>query len=78
MISWKWCSGEPCQKSLRINTKNSNTYLNPELNFIRESKREDIDEKLSNRSMIAQIGLNPFSQNSYQNDIQSYDKIMKK
>ncbi len=72
MFSWKWTFGEPCQKSLR------NTHSNFDTNFVRESKREDIDEKLSNRTMVAQIGLNPFLKNSsYQNDIQSYDKIMK-
>lgn len=77
MISWKWTFGEPCQKSLRNINKNSNAYS--DTNFVKESKREDIDEKLSNRAMVAQIGLNPFLQNSsYQNDIQTYDKIMKK
>jgi hypothetical protein len=79
MFSWKWSVGEPCEKSLRNNDKNSNTYLNHEINFVKESKREYMDEKLSNRAMIAQIGLNPFLNNSsYQNDIQVYDKIMKK
>ena len=88
---WKWSIGEPYEKSYKyvvaqsdaitnanMNT-NANTNTNANINnFVKESKREDIDEKLSNRTMIAQIGLNPFYQNSnYGNDIQFYDSVMK-
>lgn len=80
MIHWKWSNGEPCKKSIKNENKNINqNIIDENINFVRESKREDIDLKLSNRAMICQIGLNPFLQNStYGNDIQKYDSVMKK
>ena len=84
MIHWKWSNGEPCRKSIKNENKNINknisqNIIDENINFVRESKRENIDLKLSNRAMICQIGLNPFLQNStYGNDIQQYDSVMKK
>ncbi len=73
MISWKWSNGEKYEQSL----KKEKNIINKNL-FHRESKREDIDTKLSGREMIAHVGLNPFLQNSYENDIANYDNYMKK
>jgi hypothetical protein len=73
MISWKWSNGEKYEKSL----KKEKNIIN-DISFQRESKREDIDTKLSGREMVAQIGMNPFFQNSYETDIINYDNHMKK
>lgn len=73
MILWKWSNGEKYEKSL----KKEKNIKEKEILFHRESKREDIDTKLSERIMIAQIGLNPFFQTSYENDIENYDNCMK-
>jgi hypothetical protein len=70
---WKWTYGEKYEKSLKKENINQNNIL-----FHVENKREEIGSKLSERTMIAQIGLNPFLQNSYENDIINYDICMKK
>ena len=69
MIFWKWSNGEKCEKSLKKDKIDIKFYV--------ENKREEIGSKLSEREMFAQIGLNPFLQNSYQNDIANYDNYMK-
>ena len=58
--------------------------INPDYNsipmFSREQggKREDIDTKIADRSLIAQRGINPFmSQTSYVNDIVTRDIFLK-
>ena len=69
MIVWKWSiNGETCKRSNKIINKNIKN----------ENKREEIENKLSERKMIAQIGLNPFFNNSYGQDICNYDNCMKK
>jgi hypothetical protein len=74
-IFWKWANGTKYEKSK--NTKNNVVKQNNML-FHVENKREEIGSKLSERTMIAQIGLNPFLQNSYENDIANYDNYIKK
>jgi len=44
---------------------------------LRGNKREDIDNKMSGRQMIAQCGVNPFLQSSYVNDIVTRDMFLK-
>ncbi len=69
MIFWKWSiNREHCKRSDKIINKT----------IINENKREEIGNKLSEREMITQIGLNPFLNNSYDQDICNYDKCMKK
>jgi hypothetical protein len=79
MIFWKWSNGEKYKQSDK-NIKNKPTEKNiiNDAIFYKESKREEMGSKLSERTMIAQIGLNPFLQNSYEHDIDNYDKCMKK
>jgi hypothetical protein len=44
---------------------------------ISSTKREDLDNKISDREMIAQRGFNPFSQNNYVNDVSASDRYLK-
>jgi hypothetical protein len=79
IIYWKWTNGEKYGKSDKQSynqEKNKKNILNDIL-FHLENKREEIGAKLSEREMFAQIGLNPFLQNSYENDITNYDNYMK-
>ena len=79
IIYWKWTNGEKYGKSVKQSynqEKNKKNILNDIL-FHLENKREEIGAKLSEREMFAQIGLNPFLQNSYENDITNYDNYMK-
>ena len=70
MIFWKWKKDDDKYNKSYINVKQKE-YTN-------FSKREDIDSKLSNRSMVAQIGLNPFMQNSsFDVNLSNYDKNMR-
>jgi hypothetical protein len=41
------------------------------------SKRETLDDKISDRQMIAQRGVNPFMQNNYVNDVVARDIFLK-
>ena len=75
MIYWKWKHGEKYEKTSK-EEKNKKNILN-EMLFHVENKREEMVNKLSERELVAQIGLNPFSQNSYKNDIANYDNHMK-
>jgi hypothetical protein len=75
MFHWKWTHGEKYEKTSK-EERNKKHILN-EILFQVENKREEMVAKLSEREMFAQIGLNPFSQNSYENDIANYDKHMK-
>lgn len=69
IIFWKWSIEEKNKKSYKQNVNDTSFHI--------ENKREEIGTKLSQREMIAQIGLNPFLQNSYGNDITNYDNCMK-
>ena len=42
-----------------------------------ETRREDLDNKMSDRDMISQRGVNPFLQNSYVNDVVTRDIFLK-
>ena len=75
IIYWKWSNGEKYKKSYK-QEKIKKNIINDVL-FHVENKREEIGSKLSEREMFAQIGLNPFLQNSYENDITNYDKYIK-
>ena len=77
MIFWKWSNN--CNQS--NNYEKSFSKQSPtsnENNFNSKNKREIIDGKLSSRSMMPQIGLNPFLQNSFETDLTNYDNHMKK
>ena len=41
------------------------------------TKREDLDNKIAGREMIAQRGVNPFMQTSYVNDVVARDMFLK-
>ncbi len=41
------------------------------------NRREDLDNKMSDRDLIAQRGINPFSSNSYVNDVVTRDIFLK-
>lgn len=41
------------------------------------NKREDLDNKMSDRQMIGQRGFNPFLQTSYVNDVVAHDMFLK-
>jgi hypothetical protein len=43
----------------------------------RHSKREQIDDKMSDREMIAQRGVNPFMQSNYVTDVTARDMFLK-
>lgn len=77
MIFWKWKKDEEYQKSYKNNlSKKSNANINININ---ENKREDIDSKLSNRSMISQINQNPFFQNlTFSEHLNIYDSNLKR
>jgi hypothetical protein len=74
IIFWKWSIEEKNKKSYKQEKIKKNVN---DTSFHIENKREEIESKLSQREMIAQIGLNPFLQNSYGNDITNYDNCMK-
>jgi hypothetical protein len=83
IIYWKWTNEEKYKKSYRQSDKQSDKQEKNKKNILNnisfhiENKREEIGAKLSQREMITQIGLNPFSKNSYENDITNYDNCMK-
>jgi hypothetical protein len=79
MIFWKWSNCEKYKQTGK-NIKNELTKKNiiNDTIFYKENKREEMGSKLSERTMIAQIGLNPFLQNSFEHDIDNYEKYMKK
>jgi hypothetical protein len=55
-----------------INSMNDNNFSNI------ESKRESLDNKMSDRELISQRGTNPFSmQTSYVNDVVTRDMFLK-
>ena len=81
MNSWKWSNGESYYKSARPE-KTQNQQYDSQMNAINQSledysRRENIDEKLSDREMMAQRSGNPFFQTSYVNDIVTRDMYLK-
>lgn len=55
-----------------------NSFFNQDLNANGSiSKREDIDNKMSDREMISQRGFNPFFQTNYVNDVVTRDMFLK-
>jgi hypothetical protein len=93
MNYWKWSNGEAYYKSARPektqNQSHESQNYNSQLDAINqslegyretefnESRRENIDEKLSDREMMTQRGGNPFFQTSYVNDIVTRDMYLK-
>jgi hypothetical protein len=79
MIFWKWSNNNLSKNNPEksfIKSSSSSQHNNNDNN--NKNKREIIDGKLSSRSMIPQIGLNPFLQNSFETDLTNYDNHMKK
>jgi hypothetical protein len=91
MNHWKWSNGDPYYKSARKreekinnNNENNNNY-DSALNAINlslydentDTKREQLDGKLSNRELVFQRGTNPFLKNSYVDDIIVRDMFLK-
>jgi hypothetical protein len=78
-IEWKWSDGKPYNKSIKQNYNEEINENNKELinlsntpeGFIHKQKKLDgQNEKLSNRYMIVQKGMNPFvDTNNYINHI---------
>ncbi len=79
-MNWKWTltTNELYEKSPR--RKNvSDPFCRTDM-FIREeiNRREDIDERMSERSMLAQCGTNPFlNNNNYVQDVVTRDMFLK-
>ena len=73
---------EPCydsQKNAINQSLDDDTFFNQDSDFINStfSKREDLDNKISGRELVAQRGVNPFLQTSYVNDIVTRDMFLK-
>jgi hypothetical protein len=78
MIFWKWKKDDDKYNKSYINFKQKKERKEEQKEYTNFSKREDIDSKLLNRSMVAQIGLNPFMQNSsFDVNLSNYDKNMR-
>lgn len=78
MIFWKWSKNEKCCKSYKNTNSNKTNNLKNNINE-NINKREYIDDKLSDRIMIAQINQNPFLQNlSYSEHLNNYDTNLKR
>jgi hypothetical protein len=80
MIFWKWSGNTQKNNYEKSFVKPSSQFINhtPQHETNNRNKREIIDGKLSSRSMMPQIGLNPFLQNSFETDLTNYDNHMKK
>lgn len=57
-----------------INITNSMFSRNQNMS---SNRREDLDNKMSDRDKISQRGINPFLQNSYVNDVVTRDMFLK-
>ena len=90
MNSWKWSKGEAYYKSARPEKKNQTHEYDSQTNAINQSladyskdnpfgdsRREDLDIKMSDRELMVQRGINPFLQTSYVNDIVTRDMYLK-
>lgn len=90
-MDWKWSNGETYYKSPREYNKkeeynktydsaqnaiNQSLYQEEIIDML-SSKREELDDKLSNREMVFQRGTNPFSSTSYVNDVIVRDMFLK-
>jgi len=65
-------------KTNAINQSLEESFLNQDTIFsINETRRENLDAKISDREMIAQRGVNPFIQTSYVNDVVTRDIFLK-
>ena len=81
---------EPCydsQKNAINQSLEEDNFFNQDSDLInitnsmfsrnQETKREDLDNKISGRELVAQRGVNPFLQTSYVNDIVASDMFLK-
>lgn len=48
-----------------------------DMNFKINNKKDDTSQKINEREMIGQIGMNPFMENNYLNDISVQDMYLK-
>ena len=55
----------------------SQDLTNSMFSLNKNSNREDIDNKMADREMVSQRGVNPFLQTSYVNDIVTRDMFLK-
>ena len=61
-----------------INNSSSSSNNFSDLEIIPESKRESLDNKISDRELVSQRGTNPYSmQTSYVNDVVTRDMFLK-
>jgi hypothetical protein len=61
-----------------INSSNSSSNNFSDLEIVPESKRESLDNKISDRELVSQRGTNPYSmQTSYVNDVVTRDMFLK-
>lgn len=84
---WKWSIGEAYYKSARppkIEIKQEDTQKNAIVQSLSDAeefrnvnRREILDDKMSDRERIGQIGSNPFLQSSYVNDVVVRDMFLK-
>ena len=81
MEEWKWSNGLKYEKSLRpTHTLIKNAEPDDKLicNITQSNRREDLDDKIANREMIFQRGINPFAINSdYVKDVVAQDTFLK-
>ena len=84
MIEWKWSTTVyPNVKSMIINNKNptkdvDDTFnVTPNKNILLRGNREEVDQKMSEREMLPQCRVNPFSTTTYGDDVVSRDNFMK-
>ena len=85
MNEWKWSNGYTQYEKSERPSKMPNKLYDSRVNAITCSlddeifnKRENLDEKISEREMMFQCGLNPFLSNtSYVNDVVTRDMFLK-
>jgi len=85
MNEWKWSNGSTQYEKSERPSKTPNKLYDSRVNAITCSlddeifnKRENLDEKISEREMMFQCGLNPFLSNtSYVNDVVTRDMFLK-
>jgi hypothetical protein len=91
MNYWKWSNGDEYYKSIRKQKQTNDDYKNASKNAIQQSlyqedfidtniitnKREELDDKLSNRELVFQRGTNPFLKTNYIDDVINHDIYLK-
>ena len=70
----RWVMNQEGQLFMLDQDNNFNNNFN---NNISNNKREDTYQKMAEREMVGQIGMNPFMQTNYINDIAVQDNFLK-